>query len=1528
MTNTTVNKSGAGQLSLALQNLFQGAFNINAGTVFLAGADTLGTAVTTVSVASGAVLDIGAQTNTRTYPLTLAGTGLASAPKGALISSTGTGTWVGPITIASGGASIGGGAGTLTLSSTATINTAGNTLTLTQGATRTTTTGPISGSGSVVVTGIGSTGDWADTPSAPGHTYTGGTTLQAGSQTPVGIGSTGVNAGVTAGPFGTGTLIMNGGNMRSGSGGPFTVGNTVTLSGDTTFYTNASEQSLSFAGTVTLVGGTRTLTSTVGLTVPGTNVIFTGAIGDGGNNFGLVKTGLGNLTLARANTYTSATTVNIGPLFLQTGSIASSNLTLAGGTTLNMSNGAANPIPSSTLTTLNIGSVGATTTIIMDVGSSTATSDSINAFGSAAVAGNIVFNIAGLSGFGTSSTYVLLSAGSGLAPVGVTYSLSSVPGGFTYSLSVSDTSVTLNVTPATIPSPLYWRGAVSTKWSGVNGSSSNWTTDPAGLTNAGVAPVSTTDVIFSASNTGSGALSTTLDNFFSIKSLTFSAIPTGITSVTVAPGASPNYSLTVTPVASTTGITVATGGGATTISAPIVMNANQTWTNNDTTLFTVSGAVTGTGNALTISNPNTGSTTVSGSISNVGAISITNAGAGSTSFSGATIGSTGTALNISNMSTGGTTISDAITNIGAITISNANSGSTTLSGAIGGTGGSVSVSNASTGTTTISGANTFAGGLSMNSSGAGALIVTDSSTALTGSVNIINNGFGTGTVTLTAGTLNLRNNGDGTTSAQTLTYNNPFVIGGTALTINADRQGGSATTKTLNLASSSLGAGLTITLSNGDSYIVGLGDVTLNATAGGITTLAPNGTATATLRNVTGSATGGNVDTLVLGGTTVAQSFVTGAITDGAGGGTVALKRSTNATDRGNWTLSGTASNTYSGSTTIAGGTTTNSDGLILAKTGGAKAISGNTVLFAGAAFGNLYIGSATVPTAATFDDQFNHACTLDFTNAASHQYFQLMGSNQYIGGLISAANQNGVVENTETLANSGLNSILTVDVSGSNVYSYVGFMRDKSSTGSGTLSIVKKGTGTQILGGTQISQTGITTISAGTLGLNGATIWASPVNFDAGSTGTLSIFSATQSIPSLSTTDAVDNNVFVQNDSSVNAVLTVSQAGNTSFGGVLQNNPTADTFGLIKSGAGNLTLNNANTYTGTTQVLAGNLTAGTNNIISSSNAQGITVNATGAGITATFDCGAFNQMLNGVTALNLGGTTATSTPVVAGAGGTLTIGGDVVYTATNNPLGGVISVSTLDLNNTTRTFTVGDSTSATNDLSVSSIIRNGSLIKAGAGTLNLSGINTYAGGTTLNAGTILMSGSGTLGNTSSNLTTTAGTLDLNGTSQSVGTLSGTAGTITNGGAAATFTFGNGNGSGTFAGVLAAGATTLNVTKTGSGTVTLTGTNTFTGNLTVTGGLIAFATSPAGSSPLGNTVTVNLNGGGISYTAPGTTALNRSVAIGAGNGTLDVASSTGTLTTASVTSSGGSLIKTGTGTLQISGSTTLNGGAA
>jgi hypothetical protein len=80
------------------------------------------------------------------------------------------------------------------------------------------------------------------------------------------------------------------------------------------------------------------------------------------------------------------------------------------------------------------------------LGANTAASDSITTPNPAIASGTVNIAIAALPGFGSASSYDLLSAPSGLS--GATYVLANAPGGYTYSLNATDSVVQLGVTPA------------------------------------------------------------------------------------------------------------------------------------------------------------------------------------------------------------------------------------------------------------------------------------------------------------------------------------------------------------------------------------------------------------------------------------------------------------------------------------------------------------------------------------------------------------------------------------------------------------------------------------------------------------------------------------------------------------------------------------------------------------------------------------------------------------------------------------------------------------------------------------------------------------------------------------------------------------------------------------------------------------------------------------------------------------------------------------------------------------------------
>ena len=214
--------------------------------------------------------------------------------------------------------------------------------------------------------------------------------------------------------------------------------------------------------------------------------------------------------------------------------------------------------------------------------------------------------------------------------------------------------------------------------------------------------------------------------------------------------------------------------------------------------------------------------------------------------------------------------------------------------------------------------------------------------------------------------------------------------------------------------------------------------------------------------------------------------------------------------------------------------------------------------------------------------------------------------------------------------------------------------------------------------------------------------------------------------------------------------------------------------------------------------------------------------------------------------------------------GGSLTKAGrrTLTLTGTNTYTGGtIINGGTLQLGNGGTSgsvvgniidngilaFNRSDSFAFTGVISGSGIVQ-----QNGTGTTVLAGANTYGGATTVNAG-VLRAGSPT-GLSANSAFTVNGQLDVNGFSNTIGSLAGNGIVANNGSALATLAIGNDNTNSVFGGSLQNGTSALGITKIGTGTLILTGTNTYTGGTIINGGTLQLGNGGTSGRVVGNII--------------------------------------------------------------------------
>ncbi|MEZ5388223.1 MAG: autotransporter-associated beta strand repeat-containing protein [Prosthecobacter sp.] len=151
-----------------------------------------------------------------------------------------------------------------------------------------------------------------------------------------------------------------------------------------------------------------------------------------------------------------------------------------------------------------------------------------------------------------------------------------------------------------------------------------------------------------------------------------------------------------------------------------------------------------------------------------------------------------------------------------------------------------------------------------------------------------------------------------------------------------------------------------------------------------------------------------------------------------------------------------------------------------------------------------------------------------------------------------------------------------------------------------------------------------------------------------------------------------------------------------------------------------------------------------------------------------------------------------------------------------------------------------------------------GGITQTGAGTLTLSGTNTYTGATVVDVGGTLIAGNVSAFGVNS-AATVNGTLRMAGRDIALGSLAGS-GIVENASStSSTLTTGGNEGSTTFDGIIrdGSGAGTLSFVKVGAGTQTLAADNTYTGTTLVSEGTLQIGQDGVGSISGGSAVTVN-----------------------------------------------------------------------
>ncbi len=630
---------------------------------------------------------------------------------------------------------------------------------------------------------------------------------------------------------------------------------------------------------------------------------------------------------------------------------------------------------------------------------------------------------------------------------------------------------------------------------------------------------------------------------------------------------------------------------------------------------------------------------------------------------------------------------------------------------------------------------------------------------------------------------------------------------------------------------------------------------------------------------------------LILAGSNTGLNTFAGRIPDGTGA-VISLTK----TEGGTWFLTG--ANTYTGATTISGGTlrinTINDVG------GGASAIGAPTTGANGTiAIGSGGTGAALVYTGAAFD---------------TDRVINLAGTT---GGATLDQSGTGLLKFSSNFTATGA-GIKTLTLQGSTTGT--GEISGQIVNGSGTTSVAKSGTGTWTISGTN-NYTGTTTASNGTLSLTGS-LTGSNVStsgtgiLDQSAAGAIAGAGATFAHGGTLTSTLAGTNSYGGTTTITAGVLRVT--GSTAGGAVTVSGGALGGTGTVGGAVSLTTAGGINLADGViddlalSSTLASTGAANTNNLrfdlaSAGSTADKLsvtgttTVTNTGAAVISPHQIGGSGNRIDDGTYTLIGGagtldatnfgrfhlattkafgmTFALSNPVGDG-------GGDLALTTTKV----TAAAGNVALTTGSGSWAAGGSFTPGNVPDYESNVT----INTAVGTTPLNGstdINSLTFGTGATAAVTISAGTATAGTPASMLVIEARAVNGNTAGNGI-TLNNASGTHTisaNIGLAASQTWTVATGAGlTVSGVISDFGGGYGLTKAGGGTMTLSGVNTFTGPLTIANGTVrADGNALKGTNGLlgaGTTVVLGASGqtGRLAIFVDGATTIDRDITLATG----------------------------------------------